>query len=750
MKLTNKRCCNIGLVLLSVFTTLWFLSACDTANLEGENRAIDGEVELTCPVPQLLCNGLCVDPSTSIENCGACNSGCEEGSSCSEGLCLSPDGTQVEPVVGQPGPCAAAQADCEQSCTGTDVLCAGACVNLQEDTSSCGACGEACAEGEVCNAGACVCSAASTLCDGACADLNQDTAHCGACNNVCAGNQICNAGSCECASGQILCEQTCADTQTDALNCGACGAACENGSICTSGICDCPVEHALCDGTCIDTATDVLNCGTCGTECGLGQQCQQGTCVSGAMGADTCSGLAQGIEISKVSLYQTIEVPIVEDGNEVTNRNVDVVAGRPTLVRVFADVAEGWQPRNLSARLFLDDGETRATLYTAAPQRVQGPSFDTLQDGTFEQARASTFEFKVDALTPNDTDNVTLKESTRYAIELVECGAAPGAPLLSPRFPAEGDTNMRAVNTGTLHVTFVPLRVNGITAPATEAELQSYLTALRTTYPTASVEHSIRAPYTIQNPNDWVVNLDALTALRAQDRAAPNTYYYGLLKPTEQYLQFCGNGCVRGVSFIATDVQASQFRVGIGLAYLGRGERTLLHELGHSHGRAHAPCDPAGTIDAADPNFPYTRGTVGVRGYNGFLDTIMPATLTDVMGYCEDFWFSDYTYGGLLNWMYTLNNTSLSVQPDPARLGDFHVLLLSKGQPASWGRPISRGIARGKAESARILDKHGTVIENVRVYRTEVSHIKAFSIQVPAPKAHWHSVQLVDHAPVAF
>ena len=79
----------------------------------------------------------------------------------------------------------------------------------------------------------------------------------------------------------------------------------------------------------------------------------------------------------------------------------------------------------------------------------------------------------------------------------------------------------------------------------------------------------------------------------------------------------------------------------------------MIHEVGHNHGREHSPC---GNADGIDRNFPYKDGGIGSWGYDLVAGTMKsPDTYTDFMGYCERQWVSDYTYGGLFDWIRATN-----------------------------------------------------------------------------------------------
>jgi hypothetical protein len=139
---------------------------------------------------------------------------------------------------------------CGMACTGTDVCCAGKCVNTQEDENNCGACGAAHA-----------CASGSTCCKGMCVDTMQDDTSCGACGTPC-------------ATGTTCCGGTCVDMKNDPKHCGSCMTECSMGT-----------QPGCCDGKCVDFLSQ-QNCGRCGQACGVldgGVVCSCATTQNGTM-----------------------------------------------------------------------------------------------------------------------------------------------------------------------------------------------------------------------------------------------------------------------------------------------------------------------------------------------------------------------------------------------------------------------------------------------------------------------------------
>jgi len=269
-------------------------------------------------------------------------------------------------------------------------------------------------------------------------------------------------------------------------------------------------------------------------------------------------------------------------------------------------------------------------------------------------------------------------------------------------------------------------------------------------FPITSVEFTVGDALTVSDDQDWNGMLDQVRAKRLDDAPDDDVYYYGMLKPTATFAQYCGQGCVAGVGFVpqGTPAQVISQRCALGLAYNDQeSAETMVHEVAHNHGRNHAPC-PSQGIEGVDPNYPYPQARVGVYGWDARSSSLIAPTRTDIMGYCDARWISDYTYDGLLNRVAAVNMTKVLASSEPLRT--FRVLLLdSRG--ARWGAPINvPSVAGGTPEQAEILDAGGAVVASVVVYRSVVSEIHASSVQVPAPKPGWHAVRVAGAPPVVF
>jgi alpha-tubulin suppressor-like RCC1 family protein len=130
----------------------------------------------------------------------------------------SPSGVDASVTPGKDGGPSAA------NCKGTRVDCNklasdGCEVDTASSPKNCGACGHACASGQVCAKGACVATCPSPLvdCGGACVDTTISIDHCGGCGKPCTAGPnatpLCESSSCtsQCNAGYEACSTGCCE-----------------------------------------------------------------------------------------------------------------------------------------------------------------------------------------------------------------------------------------------------------------------------------------------------------------------------------------------------------------------------------------------------------------------------------------------------------------------------------------------------------------------------------------------------------
>lgn len=659
-----------------------------------------------CPFGSVSCGGVCVPGLLDPSQCGGCPTACPGGAVCAAGSCVCPAGqTLCNGVCSDPSACA---------CPSGWSACNGLCTDPLNDPANCGSCGRACFANEVCDAGECRSPDSNT------------------CVESCGGGRVCNAGLCECPPGQSFCAGVCVDTQSSSEHCSACDMACAAGSVCEAGSCVCPQGQSLCGGACVDVQTSLEHCGECDRACSNGDSCTAGRC-SGPTGDDGCAGDALGVAIAQVAAYQTVKIPIAEGGQPVAagQRVADVVQGRETLFRVFVEVDPGFAARELSARLTLTNADGERQYF--AKQTIGKSSTDS--------DTASTFQIFVP---PED-----IQDQTQYAVHLVECGVAPAGALRAPRFPASGQAELSARVTGALKIAIVPITVNSIVPDTSESALAIYRDYLQAMYPTTDVQLSVASGFSTTTPINWSGTLDQVRRQRANDRPASDVYYYGFLKPAASLRDYCRSGCTAGVGYVG-GASSSSTRVAIGLAYADEGSaRTMAHELGHNHGRDHAPCVSGGSISGVDSQYPHSGGAVGVWGYDARTRRLLSPSSTDIMGYCDNKWISDYTYRALVERVAAVDTSALRLF-SAASLESWRVML-SDAEGARWSAPLDEPAEPfGEAELAEVLDADGQLVDYATVYRTKISDVNGALLLVPPPQPGWHFIAAQGAAPLAY
>ena len=452
--------------------------------------------------------------------------------------------------------------------------------------------------------------------------------------------------------------------------------------------------------------------------------------VSGSSptGDDGC-GSAANVTLSQIAVYQTVKIPIMQTGMEVAaaSRKTDVVAGKDAMFRLFVTPATGFSAHQLSGRVIVDNGGTQDTYYSKV--NISGASTEGSLNGTFQ------------VTVPKDK----ITRTTQYYAEIAECGTMSGTGE-SARFPASGTVALGARETGGIKIKVIPLSANSMVADTSATALNGYKAAFMAMYPITTIDITVGDTLNVADPKDWTAMLDAVRSKRQMDQPPVDVYYYGFLKPTNTLQQYCGNGCTAGIGYVVPTGSSNQVasqRAALGLAYADTtSAQTMVHEVGHNHGRNHAPCVQGGTISGVDSNFPYSNGATGVYGWDNRNSTLLTPDRTDIMGYCNNKWISDYTYDGILTRVAAVNGAPMNVVVPPELVHPWRVLLLdSRG--ARWGTPIDRAIApAGQAELADVLDAKGARLTSVNVYRTEIADIDAFSFEVPPPEPGWASIQV--------
>lgn len=256
-----------------------------------------------------------------------------------------------------------------------------------------------------------------------------------------------------------------------------------------------------------------------------------------------------------------------------------------------------------------------------------------------------------------------LTPSLRLLVEIDPRDDIPETATNDNTWPASGTPGpVNVIPVPPLELRFVPIQLanGGSVGLVNDASIAEYLFATRQYYPVSTINWDRGETMTSgvafeggeQGP--WLQILAEMDMKRVIEGS--RRYYVGALRPPPgvTFTQFGGFGYVPGN--LASTGPGTRTSVLIGVGWFTRVRQTtelVAHELGHNHGRRHAPC---GGAAAPDPAFPYAGGTIGVPGTDmytwsqsgGTPIQLAASTTFDVMSYCAPAWVSDYTYQGLL------------------------------------------------------------------------------------------------------
>lgn len=397
-----------------------------------------------------------------------------------------------------------------------------------------------------------------------------------------------------------------------------------------------------------------------------------------------------GIEVRSVDLFQAVRIPLTTGVEPVEARNAPVIAGRPAALRVFykQKIPTGNKAARFEAALTLFEGDKE--VWTRSDVRSSVSSSESNESSTFN------FKFAAEDMAPGRTLALSIRSPEGAVTRIPETGTLP----------------LEAAESATVTLKLVPVRYQTDGAnlePAIEADqIAEYKRRIETMYPTAKVDVSIREEVAWDKPIDgdgtgWDELLNAIGDVRASDAAENNVFYMGLFRSQESIRQYCRRGCVLGLAPLVPSASASSMQFALSAAWGGEGTaNTIAHELGHNLGRNHSPC---GSPASPDRKYPYEDASIGVWGYTDgmYLD---PSVHTDIMGYCDNQWISDYTYKALFTRLTQVDarrrlaspKTSAHAAGEPvARVdakGDLHWTRITTAQP-SEGTSVDLEFHRG-------------------------------------------------------
>jgi len=317
---------------------------------------------------------------------------------------------------------------------------------------------------------------------------------------------------------------------------------------------------------------------------------------------------------------------LVLSGIEVTqavqdqHNNVPLVAGRRTMIRIYAWAAGSAKPlSNVQIMIGANRGG-------AAMNNSPFLMTTTLPVANNRADTSTTINYELPAAWLNGTVDLTIRLDPDNKISETD--------------ETNNDYHLRLTFNPVppLQIKIVPIQYthkNGVVYPApTKDTIQDLIFRL---YPVNRVDVSWHAPYPftgdLSSAESWHSLLDQITAMKKAEGAPPSQVYYALAPITKGSSTWFKGG-IAGVGWVGS-------RVSVGLDAGDKAGEVAAHEIGHNLGMLHTPC---GTSSSVDPAYPYADGMIGQYGLDIQSGKLYLADHRDLMSYCSPKWISDYTY----------------------------------------------------------------------------------------------------------
>lgn len=436
--------------------------------------------------------------------------------------------------------------------------------------------------------------------------------------------------------------------------------------------------------------------------------------------------LTTSLSITEVAAYQGLKATIAKNGS-VIPASLPILANREALVRVYVEPT-GRPAESVTAVLEVTDadGDVSSTFTDTK----------TLSAASVEGDLATTFNFTVPA--------TALPLGAQYKVRLTSTSNDASSFASLAQFPRMGGRAPFGATAPAqkLKIVYVPIvyafgGANFLPDTSPEQMERNRRTFMQL-YPVADVEITMHAPYTFNSeikPNGAGIGqlLREMLTLRANDGETGNVYYWGAFQSKATFQEYCSGGCVTGLSGLYGPDANVNGRASVGVGYTGGASAmTFAHELGHAHGRPHAPC---GGAAGPDPAFPHADGSIGEWGYAPASQKLVdPATAKDFMSYCTPKWISGYNYNKLLQRLVYVNHAAETATPP----GSFSVKLpyqfveVSPEGTLSFGQQIKVAEApTGEPRTVTFEDKNGKALGKGEAVFTPYDHIGGGYLLVP-------------------
>jgi hypothetical protein len=434
--------------------------------------------------------------------------------------------------------------------------------------------------------------------------------------------------------------------------------------------------------------------------------------------------LASGITVNLISVYQTVAIPVVSQGEKVTSYNSPIIEGRSTTFTVHVSTDANWTAKSIITQLIIQNGTTETiTEDTLTISSNQNPLIP--QEG---------FSFEV--------DSSLITTATSYGLRFIDENKDEVSDGVSHegRYPQDDSRVPLGVQSdnGGITLLLVPVIYNidgsGRLPDVSATQLDIIETLFENVYPVETINITLRDAIEWPQPGYENSSFDFgdmnsyLRELKESDNAGQEVYYFALVRPDETFADFCSGTCTTGQSFKVTNPESGSYRVGTGVGFTGeRWGWTVLHEMGHMHGRGHARC---GTYLGLDWDFPYSNGEIGVWGYDQRPDPHLlldPNETVDFMSYCDNRWVSDYHYNLIFDRVITVNSLNKKKSSNIIPHGLLKINNgLAKWESSTYEPPV--GEIKG---SATFLNSKGETISSVDIWGIAQSHTSQIVWAIP-------------------
>ena len=353
--------------------------------------------------------------------------------------------------------------------------------------------------------------------------------------------------------------------------------------------------------------------------------------------------------ISAVSLFQVLEVPLLDASGPVLTRDLPIIAGRDGVVCVTVGSAEP-APVRVEAEVYFDDGASVVSSFgwTQAPAGGERPVC----------ARFLGADVDLDTI---------LYVDLRVA----------GAHTALERWPSAGGMPLEPVDPGPLVLEYVPMSYDadgsGRLPDLSPTILDSYRDGMMALYPTNQVVSSVSArtlslARRLNSSGAWSDELDRFTQATSAWGVPVTTRLIGVFRDRNGVGIFgnptgtVGIGTVGRVDggAIVLQFERNTFRESEDL-------QTVRHEVGHTLSLLHDNC---GGATGWDQTLPQNHAVVDRNGWDLRTgDFIEAGRRQEFMSYCRPSWIRPEYYAQLYNTLSSINHAPMplpSMHPDAA------------------------------------------------------------------------------------